>query len=814
MATRTLLVEIIGDEAGLSRSLKNAGDATSGFGSKLGTLAKTAALALGAAALGGIALVLDKSVKAALAGQVSQAKLDAALKATHQSAAAMAPALDDAEAASRRLGFSDDDTRESLSKLEIATGSTTQSVKDLSVAQDLARFKHIDLTAATQTLAQAMTGSQRAIKQLGINIPPVTTNYDALKLSGEKLTTAQGMLDSAHAKLADKMATSRDIIQAVTDKVKGQADAFSGTAAGGMAQFQAQLSHIEEAIGNALLPILESAVNWVNANWPQIQQVFQTVFGAIGTAVDAAKPYFDMLVQWVSAAVGYVRANWPQISAVITQVMNAVGSIIQSVVTVVKAIWAQFGDTILTVIQRSVNAVISVVKDLYNEFLGIVNLISDLIHGKWSAVWDDLKRIVSAAFNALVTIISTVVSNTVDEAVALGKAIVQGIVKGLAALGRLVLQGLAAIAVGIANAVGDLVGDAIQLGQALVNGVISGIESLAKKIADAFVGVLKGALNIGKSILGINSPSKVTSDEIGAPMGQGVVEGWLLGTATLPSTMSQSMQTAIAAAQRVVQGAQSGFQSAFSGFSSIADQMFSGVTQNMQTKAGAALAKLTAKHDTQQLKQAVTGARSDLATAQAGGDPATILAAQQALNEALYQQKVASLTKQAAAEQKQLNATNAVRQISFDKSLQQLEDNLAKGHTSTKEAMDEMTALLKKYGVTFGSVGSAMGTAWVQGLKDAILEAARSGGDLKKILQQEADGIKVPHLSTGGYIAQSGIAVVHAGEHVVPAGGSMKNGGNTYSVTVNSIDPRTAATAVVEAINNYERTNGPRFARA
>lgn len=293
---RTLIVTIIGDASSLQKSLTDSDTAAAGFGSRLGSLAKTAALALGAGALGGLALVLDKSVSAALSAQASQASLDAALKATGQSVTVMTPALDAATAAARNLGFGNDDTRDSLSKLEIATGSTTSAINDLGVAEDLARFKHESLTAASQTLSMAMTGSQRAVKQLGITVPPVTTNLDALKTSGVDLTSKTGQLQAAHAKLADTMLTSQAIIAAVTDKVHGQADAFAGTAAGGMATFRAGLENIEEEIGNALLPILESAVSWVNSNWPQIQQVFQTVFAAMGQAINTVKPIFTAVV--------------------------------------------------------------------------------------------------------------------------------------------------------------------------------------------------------------------------------------------------------------------------------------------------------------------------------------------------------------------------------------------------------------------------------------------------------------------------------------------------------------------------------------
>jgi len=170
------------------------------------------------------------------------------------------------------------------------------------------------------------------------------------------------------------------------------------------------------------------------------------------------------------------------------------------------------------------------------------------------------------------------------------------------------------------------------------------------------------------------------------------------------------------------------------------------------------------------------------------------------------------LQKRAAEEQKQLNASNAVKQLAFDRALAALQDHLAKGHTSTQKAMDEMTALLRKYGVTFGAVGRDMGIAWVQGLKDALSEAAKKSGSLTATIQKQAAGIAVPHAAAGGYVAQSGLAIIHQGENIIPA--RQGKGSSTIHLTVNALDPRSAATLVIEALNDWERSNGPRYARA
>jgi len=247
---RQLKVDIIGDASSLENALGRAGKASSGFASKLGTIAKAGA----AAAIVAATVVLEQSIKAAMAAETSQSRLDQAFKNAGLSAKASAGQIDAAEAASRKLGFTDTDVRTALGSLITATGDVGKSMKDLAVAQDLARFKGVALGDATKMMTMAMTGSQRAAKQLGITVIPLTTHLDALKRTHLDLTTAAGKATEAHAKLLDKMATGQAVIDAVNEKVHGQGQAFADTAAGGMAQFHAQVEHLEVSLGQGLLP--------------------------------------------------------------------------------------------------------------------------------------------------------------------------------------------------------------------------------------------------------------------------------------------------------------------------------------------------------------------------------------------------------------------------------------------------------------------------------------------------------------------------------------------------------------------------------
>jgi hypothetical protein len=64
----------------------------------------------------------------------------------------------------------------------------------------------------------------------------------------------------------------------------------------------------------------------------------------------------------------------------------------------------------------------------------------------------------------------------------------------------------------------------VDVGKNLIKGFIKGIKSMATSVIDSVTGVVQGSIDWAKSLLGINSPSKVFK-EIGGYVGEGFVVG-------------------------------------------------------------------------------------------------------------------------------------------------------------------------------------------------------------------------------------------------------------------------------------------------
>lgn len=255
-------------------------------------------------------------IKAAMEQETALLRLQVAVQNVGQDFKAASPFIQKMAEDLINLGFADDQTYASLAKLTAATGNVKTAMKSMSVAADLARFKQISLTEASDLLARASTGQAKGLRDLGIAMG---------------VSLKQG-------------ASYEEILAAIEDRIGGMAEAFGDTAAGQMAIFNAKFDELKEQIGVALLPLLIRVVNFVNTKLiPTLSRFFDFIdrnkqiiinFGAAFAAIWAfakiqagvtatikiigglIKAYNTLKVAGVAAAVAQRMALNPLLGAV------------------------------------------------------------------------------------------------------------------------------------------------------------------------------------------------------------------------------------------------------------------------------------------------------------------------------------------------------------------------------------------------------------------------------------------------------------------------------------------------------------------
>lgn len=309
--SRKLIVEIVGDSSKLDRSLRGVESRTDRFGKRMqskgglaglvGGVGKTGLIGAGVAAGSAVAFTaLKKVTDAAKEAQVAQAGLNQAFASAGVSSLKAKKNVDaTVQSLSRLSGIDDEEVSRNFANLLRTTGSVQKATKDLALATDIARARHISLAAASKVVEKAENGQLRGLKSLGVQI--------------DKNTTATEAIDRAQRKFA------------------GSAEAYGKTAAGAQDRLNVAFENVQERLGQKLLPILTRLslkliefIDWSERNWPRFAK-------AIGDAYRTAKPYIDNTISTIKAIAGVFQGvvkiidgiangKWGQVWAGIKQV--------------------------------------------------------------------------------------------------------------------------------------------------------------------------------------------------------------------------------------------------------------------------------------------------------------------------------------------------------------------------------------------------------------------------------------------------------------------------------------------------------------
>jgi len=171
---------------------------------------------------------LHAGIKAVEDTQVATESLSTTLNNAKQNTAANRAEIQATTEKMSSLGFSTSASENAYNKLVSATGSVTESTKLMSMAADLARYKHEDLATAAATLEKGTMGSAKAFKEFGITLDTTLPKNQAI------------------AKAMDEL----------NQKIGGQAVGYTKTFAGQVEVLKSKFDDIAVKIGSFLMPIL------------------------------------------------------------------------------------------------------------------------------------------------------------------------------------------------------------------------------------------------------------------------------------------------------------------------------------------------------------------------------------------------------------------------------------------------------------------------------------------------------------------------------------------------------------------------------
>jgi hypothetical protein len=181
------------------------------------------------------------STRANAQAEASQARLDSAITATGHTMDEYADQLAEASRAALQLGFDDEDAADAIATLTAVTGDAAIAIEDLSLAEDIARARRIDLAAATKIVAAIETGRYGSLARLGIQIDENASREEALA--------------AVQAKVAGQAEAYAETSAAAHDRIRNSIENMLEGAGEQLAQFQIPLLAVSSA-GTAFGPII------------------------------------------------------------------------------------------------------------------------------------------------------------------------------------------------------------------------------------------------------------------------------------------------------------------------------------------------------------------------------------------------------------------------------------------------------------------------------------------------------------------------------------------------------------------------------
>jgi len=335
MATgsRTLKLSILADVDDLKKKLGEADNNVQKSASGIEKFGKAAAAAFAVAAAAAVAyatkLAVD-GVKSAIEDEQAQLRLASALKTATGATDAQIKATEDYISKTQlATGVADNDLRNAFQRLSLTTKDVNKSQSLLNLALDVSKGSGKDLATISEALAKAYEGQDTKLARLGIGLSQTDLKAMDFTQTQQKLS-----------------------------------DLYGGAAARNAETFQGRIDRLKqgfeeakEAVGAALLPVIERLIGYIFQYGEPIVNKFKDAWNVIKKSIDDNKENFqsfiDLLQDYVLPILGKVFSFLVDVGGkAASAIISAFGTILGAVKPIVNFII----DAINTVI-RGINLI-------------------------------------------------------------------------------------------------------------------------------------------------------------------------------------------------------------------------------------------------------------------------------------------------------------------------------------------------------------------------------------------------------------------------------------------------------------------------
>ena len=218
---------------------------------------------------------LHDAIKAVQDTQVATESLATSMNNAKVNTAANRDIIQSTTEKMSNLGFSVADSENAYNKLITATGNVKESTNLMSMAADLARYKHEDLATAAGTLEKAQMGNAKAFKEFGITLDTTLPKNQAITKAMDELN----------------------------QKINGQAIGYTHTFSGEMEILKAKFDDVAVKVGSVVMPILTKLISIFIDVTSVVFKFISDILKPLVGFIEANKSAFEVFLAVIGGAV-------------------------------------------------------------------------------------------------------------------------------------------------------------------------------------------------------------------------------------------------------------------------------------------------------------------------------------------------------------------------------------------------------------------------------------------------------------------------------------------------------------------------------
>ena len=310
-----------------------------------------------------------------------------------------------------------------IDKMAIRTGLSRQQLQELQFAAGQTGVEFSSIERASARMAQSLRTNEAAFAALGVETRNASgeirssdelfnetiRSLAAMDNEMERNIAGQELFGRGFTEMIPLIDAGADGLDAYADRAHELGAVLSDDAIAANVKYMDTMDEVKTMLQGAfmhtmtaILPILQSFLDWIMGHMPEIQATVSKVMTVVSDVVTKAFAIFETYVMPVLETIyNWVQENLPKMQGEFNERFETIQRIIGNFVEAVTLFWDRWGGTIMKVVSVAFDYIKTIIGGALDIVLGVMETFSSLMVGDWEGVVEGIKRALSGLKNII-----------------------------------------------------------------------------------------------------------------------------------------------------------------------------------------------------------------------------------------------------------------------------------------------------------------------------------------------------------------------------------------------------------------------------